>query len=183
MPFGFIRMAMALTLVLSFSVSELQARDMDGKLGIGYGQGLSQTGVSGLAIEYWVGYVKIGALVGFDMWVPDQGEGTTEVKAAVHVLYAVARARNANLNIGIRGNAGFQLFGDEEATGFGIELPIEAEYWLAEHVSLTGHVGLTIDLLDGEANPLLAESTAGEGIRLGLGAAGFAGGVGFRFYF
>lgn len=174
---------LVLLLILSFGATDLQARDMDGKLAIGYGQGLSRSGVSGLAVDYWIGYVKVGALVGFDMWLPDEGDGTTEVKAAMHVLYAVARARHANLNIGIRGNGGFEVFGDDQATGFGIELPIEAEYWVTEHVSLTGHVGLTIDLLDGKSNPLLDEVEPGEGVRLSLGATGFAGGVGFRFYF
>jgi len=178
-----------ITLIFIFLLfaSELHARNMDGKFAIGYGQGLSQSGVSGLAIDYWVGYVKVGTLVGFDLWFPDEGEGRTRLKASLHAFYAVVRARSANLNIGIRGNAGFDVIGEEQATGLGVEIPIEVEFWVTEHVSLTGHVGLTMDILDGDENPLLEgagmDDGKGKGVNLSLGATGFAGGVGFHFYF
>ena len=152
------------------------AVDTDGKFGIGGNASLSQQGVTGLGLNYWVGHLKVGAITGFSMVSPSEGDSTTNMSVALHGLYAVARSKEANLNTGLRINmrdliasGGAEGAAEQDMT-LGFEVPIEAEFWVTEHVTITAHVGLSIDMP--------TDTTI-----ISLGGPGFNGGAGFNFYF
>lgn len=146
------------------------AVDTDGKFGIGANASLSAMGVSGVGLNYWVGDLKIGAITGFMMTSPSEGDGETKVDLALHALYSVARSKEANLNTGVRLNL-VDLVGPEGTDmTMGFEVPIEAEFWVTEHVSVTAHVGLAIDMPK-------------DNMIISFGGPAFNGGAGFNFYF
>ena len=161
---------LATALMFTLLGSTALAVDTDGKFGIGANASLSDSGVSGLGLNYWVGHLKVGVITGFEMQSPSEGDSTTKLDLGLQGLYAVARSKEANLNTGARLNF-IDLVGPEGSDmAFGFEVPIEAEYWVTNHVTITAHVGLSIFMP--KDNTIIT-----------LGAPGFNGGAGFNFYF
>ncbi|NUN14515.1 MAG: hypothetical protein HUU55_12875 [Myxococcales bacterium] len=160
-------------------VTSAQAKDMDGKFGVGYSQSLTG-GASGLGLNYWAGDLKIGAILGIDFFSPDGGDSETNLKLGLQGLYAIARSNDANLNFGLRVNIGVASAA-ETAFGLQFDLPLEGEYFLSDHFSLYGHVGLTVTIVGEDGNPLAPGK--GKGFGIGVGDGGFSGGAGFNFYF
>jgi len=146
------------------------AVDTDGKFGIGGNASLSEAGVTGLGLNYWVGHLKVGAITGFNMISPSEGDSETRMSLAIHGLYAVARSKEANLNTGLRINLKDLMAPEGTDMALGFEVPIEAEFWVTEHVTITAHVGLSIDMPE--------DTTV-----VTFGGPGFNGGAGFNFYF
>ncbi len=156
------------------------AKNMDGHFGVGVNQSLNAS-VTGIGLNYWIGNIKAGIIAGVNYFKPDSGDGQMQVRLALQGLYAVARATNANLNVGLRFNLGMNSKVAPDTTGFGFEIPIEAEYFLSDHFSILGHAGLAIDIIGKDGSPLMPG--AGKGLNIGFGSAGFSGGVGFNFWF
>ena len=153
-----------------FGVGTATAADTDGKFGVGAHSSLTDGGVSGLGVNYWIGDIKAGLVLDIQMVMPDEGDAVNNISAAVQGLYAVARSKDANLNTGLRINLN-DLSGPEGTDmALGIEIPVEAEYWVTEHVTVTAHVGLAVEMPEGA-------------MLISIGAPGFAGGAGFNFFF
>ena len=150
-----------------FGLGTANAADTDGKFGVGYDQSLSG-GVSGLALNYWVGDIKMGATIGLGMTTGDAG--VTVLDAAVNFGYAIAGNDTASLQVGLGVNITDAL-GELGDMGLGIDLGLEMEIWLNANVSVTGHAGLAVDGLTADA------------MNIALGAGGFNGGVGINWYF
>ena len=167
MRHSIVGLAVAFFLVLG---GNALAVDTDGKFGVGGNASLSESGVSGLGLNYWVGHLKVGVITGFEMQSPAEGDSTTKLDLAVHGLYAVSRSKDANLNTGVRINLIDLVGAKGTETTFGLEVPIEAEFWVTNHVTITAHAGLSIYMP--EDNTVIR-----------LGAPGFNGGAGFNFYF
>ena len=164
------------------------AKDMGGKFGVGFNQSLT-SGVSGLAFNYWAGNLKLGGLVGMNFFFPDTGDTVTAVQLGIQALYALARSTDANLNFGLRVNLGIADAGSppvgapDPGTTVGVQfdIPVEGEYFLSDHFSFYGHVGLTLTIVGSDGNPL--SPGAQKGVGFGVGQGGFSGGAGFNFYF
>ena len=144
--------------------------DTDGKFGVGGNASLSEYGVSGLGLNYWVGHLKAGLIAGFEMTSPSEGDSTTKLDIAFHGLYALARSKRANLASGIRVNLIDLVGATGTETAMGFEVPIEAEFWVTNHVTITAHAGLSM-------------YEDGDDTVVRLGAPGFNGGAGFNYYF
>lgn len=165
---------------LLLTAGTASAKDVDGKFGVGFSQSIS--GTSGLGLNYWVGNFKIGGGLGVDMFLPKDGDGTTNLGFHLHGLYAIARAQNVNLNLGLRVNLWYADPGAADSiTTFGVEIPIEVEYWFDDHFSITGHTGIIFDIIGDKGDA--SGKGRGEGSAIGIGNGDFSGGVGFNFYF
>lgn len=173
-------LALALTTTLALS-APATAKDMGGKFGVGLNQSLTG-GVTGLGLNYWIGNLKLGGIFGMNFFFPDGQDTVSTVVIGLQGLYAIARADDVNLNFGLRFNMGINDPGAAD-TQFGVQfdIPLEAEYFLSEHFSLFGHVGLTMTIIGDDPNPLAPGVT--KGFNLGVGQGGFSGGAGFNFYF
>lgn len=189
------KLALALVITSMVGLSgPASAKDMNGKFGVGLSQSLTSSlpgnGVTGIGLNYWIGNLKLGTIFGMNFYFPDAGDVRSTVLIAVQALYAIARADDVNLNFGLRFNMGIDAGAPATppATGtadtlFGVQfdIPIEGEYFLSEHFSLYGHVGVTLTIIGTDGNPLMPGTP--KGFNLGIGQGGFAGGAGFNFYF
>jgi hypothetical protein len=166
---------------LMTSATPAEAKDMSGKFGVGLNQSLT-SGITGLGLNYWIGNLKLGGLLGMDFFFPDSGDSEYTIGLGIQALYAIARAEDVNLNFGLRVNLGIADPGAADTTvGVQFDIPLEAEYFLSDHFSFFGHVGLTLTIIGEDGNPLAPGS--GQGVGFGVGRGGFSGGVGFNFYF
>lgn len=183
------KLALTVALCAALGLSTpASAKDMNGKFGVGLSQSLT-SGVTGLGLNYWIGNLKLGTIFGMNFFFPDtddpknnnESDVQSTVVIALQALYAIARADDANLNFGLRFNMGIRDPGAAD-TIFGVQfdIPIEGEYFLSEHFSLYGHVGITLTIIGEDGNPLAAGN---QGFNLGIGDGGFSGGAGFNFYF
>ena len=177
--------AFALLLTVAIALSApAHAKDMRGKFGVGLNQSLT-SGVTGIGLNYWIGNLKVGGIFGMNFFFPDGGgDVESTVLIGLQGLYAIARADDANLNFGLRFNMGIADPGAAD-TVFGVQfdIPLEGEYFLSEHFSLYGHVGLTMTIIGDDPNPLEHNVVHAKGFNLGVGDGGFSGGAGFNFYF
>ena len=172
--------ALAVATVFVLASTTASAKDMGGKFGVGYEQNLTGS-AGGLNVQYWFGNLSLGMLLGLDYFKPDSGDSTMTFNLAPHVLYAVARSNEANLNMGIRLPIGIMDPGAGDTQfGLQIELPIVGEYFFSDHFAIFGQVGLVFELPVGDQNVL---SGRAKGFGVGIGGAAFSGGAGFNFYF
>ena len=137
---GQLRVVVVLSVVLF--TSPAFGVDTDGKFGVGASSTLSSSGVSGLGFNYWIGALKVGTILGFQYESPSEGDSIHQLDLALHGLYAIAREKRANLNVGARIFFIKLSHSEEEPTDLGIEVPIEAEFWVTEHVTISAHAGL-----------------------------------------
>ena len=160
----------ALSLLLFFISGTAHAVDTDGKFGVGGLTSLGSEGVSGLSLNYWVGGLKTGIIAGIRHIRPKEGDNETNLNLAFQGLYSLSRTKRANFNTGLR----IVLKGLVTPTGEemepGLEIPLEAEFWVTEHVSVLANAGLGIYFPK--------DRTVVE-----IGSPRMAVGAGFNFYF
>ena len=187
-----------------------EAKDMNGKFGLGYTQTLG--GVSGVSFRYWAGR-KLSIETVFNVEVIDRNSlrSSTSVQGAVGIFYSIVQHRHANLSVGVRADVGFRTsptegqqtvsVGDavdtevqsvtaeasESTVHVNLELPILAEYFFSDSFSVNMAVGLVAVFVPDEGSIL---STNGPGATVtrdefgfGIGAGGLLGSAGFTYYF
>ena len=191
------------------STSPAQAKDMNGKFGVGFIQTLG--GVSGLSMRYWVSRrVGIELDLGVSYTQRSVG-GTTEILVAAGVFYALVQHRFANLLVGIRADvgllanpmrthnsvvAGTAVNSEQGSTTaevdsapaqFNFELPLIVEYFFSDSFSVNLAVGIVLVIVPDGGQILdtdgLGKVYEGDEIGLGIGAGGLLGSAGFTFYF
>ena len=165
-----VRLGVVFVLVGILLTSPAVAVDTDGKFGVGASSTLSSSGVSGLSFNYWVGALKVGTIAGFEYVSPSEGDSSHQLDLAIHGLYAIAREKRANLNFGVRIFLVKLSHSEDEPTDVGMEFPIEAEFWMTEHVTITAHAGVGMFFPEQRKE-------------IHVGAPAFSGGAGFTYYF
>ncbi|MBM4388462.1 MAG: hypothetical protein FJ088_12025 [Deltaproteobacteria bacterium] len=167
------------------------ARDVGGKLGIGYDQSLG--GVSGLSVKYWIDNLGIWTTFGFDYFNPDgDGDSLVEIEAALGVIYNFVRPEEANLGIGLRGDLGFlnkaANNNTERTFHFNIEVPIVAEYFFSDHFAVHASTGFIFVLVPSSGAALTPQKSGilqsqAKGFGFGIGHGNLFANAGFTFYF
>lgn len=185
----------AALLALLLAARPAQARDMTGKGGVG--ALLTAAGMPMASFRYWRTNFALELLGGYVTSRPAEpqpgNQETTQLRLAVGLLYRLADSQRASLAVGLRPWLQYFVPRDPAAADnpstwrFGAELPLQAELFLNDHVSLVGLVGLTIDvgkpLTRGDgADTALERGQGGSDIVIGM-RGGFSGGAGVSYYF
>jgi hypothetical protein len=155
------------------------AKDLGGRFGIGAARTLG--GVQGLDVIYWAGRLGLGGTVNL-LWAnPDEGDSQINITLALGVLYPIISRERAELSIGGRVNLG--VFQDQD-THIALEVPLRLQFYITDHLSLFGEVGVVIDLPSGDRNLDGAGTIGGsDGFGLVIGGTYLTGGGGFTVLF
>jgi len=196
-------------LVVFFTSSPAQAKDMNGKFGLGFTQTIG--GVSGMTFRYWVTR-SVGLELNFGLsFLDSSGVRTqTEFLGAIGIMYALVQHRTTNLMIGLRGDIGFRtqpptsgrvVVGNAGATQtpsevaetdtslvqFNLEIPLIVEYFFSDSFSINLAVGVVLvfvpeggTILDSTGLGIIETDTD---FAVGIGTGGLLGSAGFTFYF
>jgi hypothetical protein len=171
-----------------------EGKNMNGKFGFGYQQTLLD--VQGLSFSYWASpSVAIQVIVGAGFSLDEGNSNTTTLKSAVGVKYVLLGTRYANLSVGIRGDLAWrsgESMDDPAGKGanvtqWGIELPLEVEFWFSDAVAINLGTGAMFTGVPSRGALLSPGGLGGvsspnyKGI--GLGAGTLFGNAGFCFYF
>lgn len=203
-----------LFLVAAFLVASASlpaaAKNMHGKFGFGFQRTL--LGVQGFDFTYWATpKLSAGLIAGLGFDLDPDNDSTTMLLGSVGFKYVLVGTRHANLSVGLLADLGWAnriLYDSTDQDGkttsrqvksptqWGIELPIEVEYFFSDAFSINLASGFTFTMvpdLPADAAPgaeaailhpegLGAVSLAGsKGIALGAGS--LFGHAGFSFYF
>lgn len=188
------RSACVLALLACGGATSVQAREMDGRLGIGLEQSLS--GVSGLSFRYFTGErLAILATVGLDMVVVE-GELSAGVAGSVGAAFQLSRSEHAHLSVGVRLGLGYRSLSafqiidptaTESGLHFAIELPIGLELFLADNFSFGASTGILIDIVPDEGRQLHSTGAGSNappgGVGIGLGAGSLSATLSLHYYF
>jgi hypothetical protein len=188
-----------------------EARNMNGKFGVGYSQTLG--GVSGLHLKYFVKDVLIEGTLGFDLFKPSDMDPRTSVKGAVGAFYNFARFEIANLGVGVRLDVGWRngeaitaslrktclADGNDAATckgvkgssawQFNLEIPLLAEVFFTDHFALNVQAGVVFTFVTNQNKALpqelgqMSTDTQEKGFGFGFGGGSLFGSAGFTVYF
>ncbi len=156
------------------------AKDMNGRFGIGAAKTLG--GVRGLDLIYWAGRLGLNATVNLYWASPEGGDHSIDIRLALGAIYPVISTERAELGIGGRINIGALTGHGTEIT---IEAPLRLEWYVTDHLSLHGEVGLALDLVPDEGGSLngpAPRSSTGDTAFI-LGATYVTGGGGFTVLF
>jgi len=192
-----------LVLALSlWAVGPAEAKNMHGKFGGGFQSTLLSA--RGLSFSYWTSpRLAISMLVGVGFVLGDTD--TTTILGSGGLRYVVHDTRFANLSVGARvdfgwankipysGPDGKHAFTTTSATQWGIELPVEVEYFLSDAFSVNLGTGVTFtmvpDLAEEDVNAALLRqeglgaATKNNETGIAIGAGALFGDAGFTFYF
>lgn len=190
--------------IFVFTVSEADAKNMQGKLGLGYQQALS--GVRGLALSYWAGEkLAVDALVGAEFLVDRDDKSSTNVDWGLGLRYRLLSRRQANLSIGLKvtGVYASKLTTVTQVTDagggstqtsktsnnllqFAIEAPLDVEFFFSDSFSINIGAGLLLMIVPEEGSLIngtgLGVTTEPGSMGIGIGAGGVFGMAGFTFY-
>ena len=192
--------------------SSVDARDMNGKFGLGYSQTLG--GVSGIQLKYYVQDFVIEGTVGFDLFKPSSLDARTGVKGAVGVVYNFARFEIANLGVGVRADIGWRngasasagairtcvdaggTSADCQKANMGssvwqvnVEIPLVAELYFTDHFALNVQAGLLLTIATTRQKALpqstgqQATDSTEKGVGFSFGGGSLFGSAGFTVYF
>lgn len=174
-------LSLAMAMAALLAPQAASAKDMSGRLGVGGAQTLG--GVRGLDIMYWAGRLGINATTAFTIAKPDGGDTKIGFNLAAGVVYPFVQGDSAELSIGGRLNFGVMT---DRSVGIALEAPLRLEWYITDHLSLHGEVGVVFVIVGhdgtslGQAPNALANSS---GVGFVVGATGVAGGGGFNVYF
>lgn len=193
-------MALALCLVLPCPV---QAKNMNGKLGFGYQQ--TMLGVRGLSFSYWIAKkVSIDIVAGAGFIIPDSGSNAVTIVAAAGLRYVALGTKHCNLSIGALFDFGWASrfpYTDSadvsqtarNVTQWGVEIPVEVEYFFSDAFSISLATGATFTMLPKLSDKAsdeailgqegLGYSTGSKDMGIGIGVGSLFGHAGFKFYF
>lgn len=135
--------------VLIFCVvgaSRVDARPMEGRLGIG---GQLDSGILGqtLSLKYWVSELGLQALFGFSSIksTPEEA-GAREYRFGLRMFYALTRTRLTNLNVGVGLSSFVRDSTFEGRNPFMLDLLLAPEFHLSDHFAVAGQVSLSVEL-------------------------------------
>lgn len=181
--------------LVSIGTSQAEAKNMNGKFGVGFQQTL--LGVQGLSFAYWATpRLLTRVVIGAGFTLDKENSNTTNLETALGVKYVLVSTKYANLSVGARADLAWasSLSGEGDATGggsnvtqWGVEVPLEVEFWFSDSISVNLATGATFTMVPSEG-PLLTPSGIG-GVSspdykgIGLGAGTLFGNAGFTFYF
>ena len=139
------------------------AKNMAGKFGAGYNQTL--LGVRGLTFGYWSGTdLQLSMTVGSGFVLDASNSNTTTILASVGFKYVMVATKFANLSAGVRADLGWSSRQESTTAGattpkdttgvtsgpttnvtqWGVEAPIEVEYFFSDSFSIfygnRGHI-------------------------------------------
>ncbi|MFT7624267.1 MAG: hypothetical protein ACI9WU_003454 [Myxococcota bacterium] len=200
-------MLLFLSLLCTQYTAPAEAKDMNGKFGVGFSQTLG--GVSGLSARYFATR-QLAFEIDFGASFLTN-DNSTDLLFAVAVLYAPVQHRHANLMVGVRVDLGLRTsptsaqqtvtIGEAvntetqsrtpevgEATAqINIEIPLIVEFFFTDSFAINLAAGIVI-VIAPEGGPILDVSGPGavlEGgdVGIGIGAGGLLGSAGFTFYF
>jgi hypothetical protein len=155
------------------------AKDMNGRWGIGAARTLG--GVQGVDVTYWAG--RLGLTGTANLWIgfPDEPQDSFFKPAlAAGVFFPFVASEHAELSIGGRVNLAI-AHGD---TQLALEAPLRLEWYVTDHLSLHGEVGVVIELVP-EDRLLAGAGTVGgaDGTGIVVGGSHLSAGAGFSFFF
>ena len=181
--------------------------DVDGKLGVGYEDTLTNIGMrqafqlrdsnnnapdrrlpdapaSGLAVRRYIGNFGIEGIVGIGAHLPDGAPAEWGGFLSVGGSYNFVRAPQVNLGLGVRVLVGLARtnVGVEAGPvrfGLALEAPLRVEYFFNQQFAIAGAVGPTLSLNGDRLNPLTGQKGS---IDVALSRGEFSGGVGFTYY-
>jgi hypothetical protein len=183
------------------------AKNMHGKFGVGYQR--TMLSAQGLSFTYWATpMLAMSYLMGAGFVLDAHNDNTTVLLASGGIRYVLAGTKFANLSVGGRLDLGWATkltLADPSAAGgfkdasnvtqWGVEVPIEVEYFLSDAFSFNLATGMTFAIYpDGTSRQSAMLDTAGLGSPVaadpdgnskgvGLGVGGLFGHAGFTFYF
>lgn len=189
---------LSLAICLLALYSPAVAKNMHGKFGAGYGQTL--LGVQGLTFGYWSSpELQLGLTVGSGFVLDPDNNNTTTILAALGMKYVMVATKFANLSAGIRLDLGWASRQEKavadgtdtkvstNVTQWGLDAPIEVEYFFSDAFSVYMATGITFTIVP-KGGPVLKQAGLGavdqeEYKGVGLGVGGLFGSAGFSFYF
>ncbi len=193
------RTILMITLMLALfgGTTELLAKNMHGKFGAGYSQTL--LGVQGLTFGYWSSPdLQLLMTVGAGFVLDENNANTTSLLTSLGFKYVLIATKFANLSAGLRFDLAWSSrqeapssTGDPvvstNVTQWGIEAPIEVEYFFSDSFSVFLATRVTFTMVP-DGGPLLTQSGLGKVDQVdykgvGLGVGGLFGSAGFSFYF
>ncbi|MGM0574166.1 MAG: hypothetical protein ACQEXJ_00335 [Myxococcota bacterium] len=194
-----VRLAAPLLATLLLASPAAEAKDMNGKLGLGLEQSLG--GVSGLTVRYWPGAAfGLMSTLGVDVTsVKEEDDSTslaTTVVSSVGFRYNFARSLHANLGTGARLAIGYRSeraarLIDPEHEGrviqFIVEIPLALDFFLSDSFSVGVATGLLFVFVPDEGAALTpvghGSTTAADTFSLGIGAGSITGTLSAVYYF
>ena len=201
---GLCRLLGVLFLLVLSGVHQVQAKDLNGRFGIGVEQSLG--GVTGVTLRYFptrsLGVLFTGGM-GLSVTEEDLDNGESKhalsvgVAASLGIVYNFARSLHANLGIGARVSAGLGAISAAELTQdtdkelaleWALEVPLTAEFFLSDNFSLSVATGLLLRFVP-QAGAALSPSGFGGGgsaskaAIVGVGAGSVLGTLGIVYYF
>jgi hypothetical protein len=202
-PFTSLFCIAALMGIAIISPTDVHAKDMRGKLGIGANTTL--TGAHGLTVRYWPNRSLGIEIMGGAIIAGGSSDGDRiNVVFAAQISYVLREIGRANLLFGVRGIIAY--VNDEAISGAtetptstnsylhpAIEAPFTIEYYFSDSFSLQLAAGLAISFIPKEGSllpggQLFGDITTSHSDRdfdtiMGLGSGGLFGSAGFTFYF
>jgi hypothetical protein len=148
----------------------------------GIGGAITLSGVAGPAATHALGPILLNGTLGFSLAKPDGGQTTFGLRLALGAQFVLIQEPRAELSIGGRAIVGLYhgsgSGGVEGQPGytdgtFGIEVPLRAEWFFAEHASLHGEVGAVLDIVRSDE----------DGAAFSLGSTHLGAGAGATFHF
>ena len=203
---------MSCVVLVTGSVAAVQAKDLNGKLGIGLEQSLG--GVSGITVRYWpmrdfgillTGGVDIVTLnkpseTSEDGETDDSGSkaSTLATSGAVSLgfVYNFAQSLHANLGIDARLALGFESAQaaklrdpsrDSGVVQVGIEIPLVAEFFLSDNFTISVATGILVLFVPSAGATLDPQGhgaiTEPDAFSIGIGAGSVIATLGVVYYF
>lgn len=176
------------------SAGTAHARDMTGKASIGV---LAATdGTPYLAFRYWRTHVAIELLGSWSSHNsndlnPANSPNASDLRVGAGLLWRIGDQPRASLAVGLRPWLTYhsetqpaELLTRASVSHYGVELPLQAELFLTDNFAVQGAMGLLVQFGStvARADTALAASAHDGSVLVTLGG-GFAGGLGFGYYF
>ena len=167
---------------------------MTGKAGLGVL--VATTGTPYLSFRYWRTKAAVEILASYTSHSasdlnPGNDPDVSDLRVALGVLFRIGDQPRASLSTGIRPwfvyHAETKVAPAQSQSGvdrYGIELPLQAEFFLMDNFSVLGTIAANIQLGSTATQAYTAlEAGAGNGSVLVTVGGGFSGGLGFSYYF
>lgn len=177
------RILAAAAATVAFGVGAASAIEIDGMKGIGYAQAIG--GPAGLAFNYGTGNLNIEAILGAQILMPKEGDGSTPLGLGIGAHFHALRSEHASMSVGGRLNIGMSKNpatvgkgGDQESiTQFGIDIPVRVYWFPDKHVSLHAEMGISVVIEPEKGTALGASGAGAEGKAITIGGIPGGGGA------
>jgi hypothetical protein len=158
-----------------------EARDMNGRLGIGAQRTLG--GVRGFDLMYWAGKIALNGTINLFYHSPSEGDGGLDIGLAVGALFPIVTSDTFDLGFGGRLDLTTR---DGAGTQISLEGPLRLTWYATDHLQLFGEVGVVVEIVPEEGRnvtPVGTPTLNGKGTGIYFGSTGVTGGAGFNFIF